>query len=106
VIGTFSNLEYNEESGDLLGLEVKIVPALHAGLQAAILESEGEPGPISVVNVHASECAVAFSFSSANGTSWTFEGYVSMSGLDGTITYTSGTREKVILRRGCGYWDR
>ena len=41
-LGTFSNLEYHQASGDLAGFEIKIVPT-GRGLQGALVISEGMP---------------------------------------------------------------
>lgn len=104
--GTYSNLTYNEESGDLLGLEVKIVPVVGERYQAAVLTSNGEPQPMHVVEVHVSGGTVSFAVREDDATSWSFRGTVSAQSLKGTITHSLGGREAVTLRRRCGYWDR
>src|SRR2546425_3338582 len=48
--GTFSNLEYNQEGGDLLGMEIKIVPT-KKGYQGALQIAEGGPSELMVVDV-------------------------------------------------------
>jgi hypothetical protein len=105
VAGTYTNLEYHEESGDLVGVEVKIVP-VDDGFQAAVLVSEGAPQPLVVVTVSAKGGAVRFDVPGQNGTSWSFIGTIGAKALTGTITYESGYRQKIVLQRRCGYWDR
>jgi hypothetical protein len=102
--GTYSNLRYNEDSGDLLGIEIKIVPVAGERLQAVVLASEGEPAPLVVVDVQRN--GNTLSFRVPGDESWSFRGTVSAKALKGTITYGTGTRTPVTLLRGCGYWDR
>jgi hypothetical protein len=49
-LGTFSTFNFNSESGDLNGMEIKIVYT-RLGKQAAVQFSEGEPGPLVTANV-------------------------------------------------------
>lgn len=106
VTGTYSNLEYNEEGGDLLGIEIKIVPVAGGRLQAAVLVSEGEPAPLVLVDVRVSGRSISFKIPANIDDAWTFQGTISAKALKGTITYSSGTKEEVTLPRRCGYWDR
>ncbi len=103
VPGTYSNLEFNEEGGDLLGMEVKIVP-VGDHFQAAVLISEGEPESMTLVNVIVRGDSVTFNVPGKDG--WKFSGRMTSKSLDGTVTYASGGVEKVVLLRRCGYWDR
>lgn len=106
IAGTYSDLRYNEESGDLIGMEVKLVPVVGERLQAVIVVSEGEPAPLVVVNVQRKERTVSFRVSGNGDAGWSFQGIVSLTSLKGTVTYGNGVRRTVTLRRGCGYWDR
>ena len=105
VTGTYSNLEYNEEAGDLVGVEVKIVPVSGGRLQPAVLVSEGEPAPMFLVDVRVSGSTVTFTVPGGEE-GRTFQGSISAKGLKGTITYASGVKQVVTLPRRCGYWDR
>jgi hypothetical protein len=106
VPGTYSSLEYNDEGGDLLGMEVKIVPA-GGRLQAAVLVSEGEPAPMVVVDVRVTGRTVSFKMPASDfNEAWNFNATVTRKGLVGTIAYASGAKENVTLARRCGYWDR
>ena len=104
--GTFTNFEYNEEGDDLLGMEVKIVPVAGERFQAAIQISEGEPGPLVVVDVSVKGDAVAFKVDGNGTPGWSFRGSVTPKMLSGLITYQSGRQEKIRLARRCSYWDR
>lgn len=109
VTGTFSNLHYNNEGDDLLGMEVKIVPVSEGRYQAAILVSDGAPAPMVLADLHVSGRTVTFTVhvtSDGDDDSWNFAGTFSEKALVGTITHASGGTEKVTLPRRCGYWDR
>lgn len=103
VPGTYSNLEFNEEGGDLLGIEIKIVP-VDNHFQGAVLISEGEPQPMILVTVNVRGSSVDFDVPGRDG--WKFSGRLTSKSLSGTITHVSGGLEKVVLLRRCGYWDR
>jgi len=102
--GTFSNLNYNEDGGDLLGLEIKIVPVVGERYQAAVIVSNGEPQPMRVVDVRVNGRTISFEVRDDDA-SWSFTGTVSTQSLKGTITHRRGGKEAVTLRRGCGYWE-
>src|SRR5437867_12576689 len=57
--GTFTSLTYNEEGGDLLGEEIKIVLARN-GYQGALQLAEGEPSNLIVVDVSFDKNKVKF----------------------------------------------
>jgi hypothetical protein len=108
VAGTYSNLEFNDEGGDLLGIEVKIVP-LGDRYQAAVLVSEGAPSPMVLVDVTVTAQEVRFRVprrDQERDDSWNFRGTVTASALNGVIIHASGVKENVKLPRRCGYWDR
>jgi len=80
VTGTFSNLRYHRETGDLSGVEVKIVPARggqgRLRYQGALQIAEGGPSESMVVDVTVQRNKISFQI--------------------------PGER----LVRGRGYWDR
>jgi hypothetical protein len=107
VTGTYSNLQYNEEGGDLLGMEIKIVPVTGERLQAVVLVSDGAPAPMVLVDVHVSGRSITFKVPRNEfDDAWSFHGSISAKGLTGIITHGSGAKEQVTLPRRCGYWDR
>lgn len=108
VFGTFSNLEYNEEGGDLLGFELKIVPT-RRGHQAALQVAAGEPSEIMTVDVQVDKNKIRFqiphSYPLYGGA--TFEGQIDSGGITGQFKWATGVLgEKQRLVRGQGYWDR
>jgi hypothetical protein len=106
IAGTYTDLQYNAEGGDLLGMEIKIVPVVGDRMQAVVLVSEGEPAPLVIVDVHVKDHAISFAVPENVDQAWSFNGTVTATSLTGTITYASGIRRKVTLPRRCGYWDR
>jgi hypothetical protein len=104
VTGTYSSLTYNNESGDLGGTEISIVPG--AGGYFAIAQcAEGQPG-IPVV-VRAQVVGMKVSFELQKGTSSgcpeaPYTGTVSAAGLKGQF---SGFGEPELLKRKVSYWN-
>ena len=104
VTGTFSNLRYNSEGGDLSGLEILIIPAPGdtVGYVALVQLAEGGAPysalvPVTVIGTH-----IKFAFSKDgpyNGMK--FSGTISATELTGT--WSTGNRE--VLKRRRSYWD-
>jgi len=105
--GTFSNLEYNQEGGDLLGMEIKIVPT-KKGYQGALQIAEGGPSELMVVDVFFEKDNVKFeipkSYSIYGG--GVFEGKIDSKGIKGALRFEGTEGDKEILTRGRGYWDK
>ena len=104
-LGTFSNFRFNNEGGDIQGVEVKVVYT-RLGNQAAVQFSEGEPGPLALAPVKCDGTRVSLKIPKADGrAAVTFEGVVSKDRLVGELVYETGGREKLSLPRRKGYWD-
>jgi hypothetical protein len=105
--GTFSNLEYNQEGGDLLGMEIKIVPT-KKGYQGALQIAEGGPSELMVVDVSFEKDNVKFEIPKAYSVygGGVFEGKIDSKGIKGTLRFKETEGEKEILTRGRGYWDK
>lgn len=106
VSGTYSNLGYNEESGDVNGIEVKITPLAGNRMQAAVLISTGEPARFFLATVQADGRQVRIEGRQADGHRWSFEGTVTMRELVGMVKEDRAPDHRVRLPRQCGYWDR
>ncbi|TMI23115.1 hypothetical protein E6H36_11440 [Candidatus Bathyarchaeota archaeon] len=104
--GTFSNLEYNQEGGDLLGIEIKIVPT-RKGYQGAIQIAEGGPSELMVVDVFFQGDRVKFqipsSYKSYGG--GVFEGTIDSHGMKGRLSFKGGTGDNETSIRRHSYWD-
>jgi hypothetical protein len=106
ITGTFSNLRYNKEAGDLLGYELKIVPAAGGRFQGALQIAEGAPSELMVVDIQAKGPDISFSIPDKyESYAGQFSGTVAAAGLKGEFKFKGGGGEKVELKRGKGYWD-
>ena len=107
VTGTFSNLVYTAEGGDLLGVEIKIVPT-RRGFQGALQIAEGGPSEIMVVDVRVQgeqlEFTIPESYRPYGGGS--FKGKVNANGIVGRFVFNGNAQEEARLVRRPGYWDR
>jgi hypothetical protein len=105
--GTFSNLTYHREAGDLLGVEIKIV-ATRKGYQGALQIAEGGPSPLMVVDVFFEKDRVRFeipkSYPQYGG--GVFEGQIDSRGIRGAFKFgeVKGNQENLV--RGRSYWDK
>lgn len=104
-LGTFSDLAFNKEGGDLLGVEVKIVET-RTGKQAAVQFSEGEPGPLQLAEVTCEGNRVVLQIAAEKGSApITFKGTVRNNSLVGEFVFDTGAKQAVKLPRRKGYWD-
>lgn len=101
--GTFSNLTYNQESGDLGGVEIRIVYT-REGYQAAIQFSEGSPSKLIVTDVQFKGDNVYFNVPETiyEGS---FEGQISNERLKGLFKFRGGGDWPADLPRKGSYWD-
>jgi hypothetical protein len=104
-LGTFSNFTFSKESGDLVGVEIKVVQS-RSGYQGAIQFSEGEPGSLTVVPVKCDGTTLSFDVPGTDGNvAVHFEGKLSKTELDGIFKYESGASNHAKLPRRKGYWN-
>lgn len=104
ITGTFSDMYFNREGGDLLGTEVHIVVA-KSGYQAAVQFADGSPSNLIVVNVRTNGRKVFFDIPDDSQNSGCFSGEISSSGLRGKLFFKGGGEETISLRRKRSYWD-
>lgn len=102
--GTFSSLRYNPESGDLGGVEIRIVYT-KLGYQAAIQFSEGAPTELIVVKASFSGTSISFEIPETNDYAGSFSGTIDNKSLKGTFRFKTGGEWKVNLPRKPSYWD-
>lgn len=99
ISGIYSNLEFNEEGGDLLGFEILLLPT-HGGWSAVVQVAEGELAVPFVAPVTVKGSTISFEIPDQFGAG-VFVGEVSTKELTGTFG-----RQKVRLRRGKSYWEQ
>ena len=108
VVGTYTNLRYSTGSGDLGGVEIKIVPARGRGFQGALQIAEGAASELMVVDVIVEKNKISFripnSYPIYGG--GTFEGAIEPAAIRGHFTFGEAVNEEISLKRGLGYWDR
>jgi hypothetical protein len=104
ITGTFSNMHFIKEAGDVLGYEIKIVYA-GGSYQGALQFAEGAPSELVIVKIHKDGNKISFSIPDDNPYAGEFQGSVSSEALQGEFRFKSGGIEKVTLHRGKSYWD-
>jgi hypothetical protein len=117
VRGTFSNLRYSRQGGDLLGAEIKIVPVTRpydparryeTAFQGALQIAEGAPSEIMIVDVRIDGDKISFTiperYSGYGGGK--FEGTLDAQAIKGRFTIGGVVGDEQRLRRGRGYWDK
>lgn len=108
VIGTFADYRYTPESGDVNGLELRIVP-VSVGYQGILQVFDGEPLELALVNVAIDGSRISFSFESVSGYPLRFQGNFVAEGIRGTLNGDGWDKpEPYFLKRGTGsvIWDR
>ena len=105
VTGTYTNIQYNNESGDLNGIEILILPTPN-GFKAVIQIAEGGAGAPFIVDLKVDADHLSFKLPASIDENGSFEGVVHAGSLNGTLSYSSGSSEKVILSKSCSYWDK
>lgn len=104
ITGTYTNMYYNRESGDVLGEEIKIVVA-EDGYQGVLQFAEGVPLDLIVVDVKAVGNKIGFSIPDSSVHAGEFNGAIEEGVLKGEFRFKSGGVEQVRLPRGKSYWD-
>lgn len=102
--GTYSDMNYNAQGGDVLGTEIRIVNT-RKGYQGVIQFSEGTPEELVVVDIQIKNDAVSFVVPEPSPYAGEFTGNIRGGVLKGEFRYKSGGSEKVELKKGKSYWD-
>jgi hypothetical protein len=102
--GTYTNMYFHREAGDLLGEEIKIVKT-RQGYQGALQFSEGEPGDLIIVNIRIDGKNVNFQIPNDSSYAGQFSGTIENGILKGKFLFKTGGMEDVELKKGKGYWD-
>lgn len=101
--GTFSNLAYHEETGDLLGVELRIVYT-RAGYKGILQIAEGGAGDLIIVSPIIKGDKISFTINHAPYNS-VFNGTISNDDITGYFIYKNGVKSKEELPRKQSYWD-
>jgi hypothetical protein len=104
VTGTYSNMNYNAEGGDVIGDEVRIVYTRN-GYQGVVQFAEGAPKELVIVSVEVVGTRISFSVPDSSPYAGKFTGMVENGVLKGEFHFKSGGADKVELKKGKSYWD-
>ena len=105
ITGTYTNMSYIKEAGDVVGYEIKIV-FTGGGFQGALQIAEGVPGNLILVDIQVVDTKISFSIPDGNGPyAGLFNGAIQNGVLKGEFRFKRGGSEKVELQRGKSYWD-
>jgi hypothetical protein len=104
ITGTYTDMRYVSEAGDVIGTEIKIV-FTGSRFQGALQIAEGVPGELILVDVEQKANSVSFSIPESSPYPGSFAGAISGGALRGEFRFKSGGSAKVVLRRGKSYWD-
>src|SRR4051812_24071495 len=102
--GTYSNMYFNEEGGDVLGEELKIVQA-RSGYQAVLQTAEGEPSDLAVVSLQITADRISFVVPDAFPYAGEFSGTLRNGSIEGVFKFKNGVTKNVTLKKGKSYWD-
>lgn len=99
--GTYTDMRYQRESGDVVGTEVSVVYS-RQGYYVVYQSSEGEPGVPVVVPAKVQGVSLQFDVPGATDARGRFTGTFDAAGLVGSF---SGSQERVDLKRSVSYWS-
>ena len=103
--GTFSNLSYHKEAGDLVGYEIRIVYTRN-GYEGSFQSSEGEPDALIIIRkISIADDTIKFFIPGPSRFEGVFVGRITEFGLVGVLTLNSGNKIDLKLKRGKSYWD-
>jgi hypothetical protein len=101
ITGMYSDMSYNSEGGDILGIEVFLVYS-RDGYRVIYQSSEGEPASPIVIPAKVKGNSISFSLPSSTDPRGDFTGIVEPTEMVGTF---SGNGETVHLPRRSSYWQ-
>ena len=105
ITGTYTNMYYNKEGGDVLGEELKIVMTQGGRYQGALQFAEGEPEDLIVVDIELKGDTISFSLPDTDNHAGRFSGTIANGILRGQFKFKRGGIENVTLKKGKSYWD-
>lgn len=105
ITGTFSDLYYHEEAGDLLGFEIRIVLTRN-GYEGTFQAAQGGPESLILLkNISVKGNTLEFKIPADFSWAGEFIGKISKNRLTGTLTLNNGNKIALVLKRGKSYWD-
>ncbi|HEX2712950.1 MAG TPA: hypothetical protein VHM88_12190 [Candidatus Acidoferrales bacterium] len=105
ITGTYTNMYYNTQGGDVLGEELKIVLTQGGRYQGALQFAEGEPEDLMVVDIELKGDAISFSVPEVDRHAGRFGGTIDNGVIRGQFKFKRVGIENVTLKKGKSYWD-
>jgi len=105
ITGIYSDMCYNTESGDIVGMEIYVIYS-KAGYYVIYQSSEGEPSIPVIVKTTIKDSAIEFHIPEGVPFSGDFQGQITSYGIEGRIVGYSGYASKLRLKRQLSYWQR
>lgn len=102
--GTYSTMYYNNEGGDLLGEELRIVLG-KSGYKGILQFSEGRPSDPVLMDVRIEGSAISFDTPAEWDYPGHFQGTISARKVSGVLRLQNGVDVPLDLPRRAGYWD-
>lgn len=103
--GTYTNMYYNKQGGDVLGEELKIVMTQGGRYQGALQFAEGEPEDLMVVDIELKGGTISFSVPDVDRHAGHFSGTIDTGVIRGQFKFKRGGIENVTLKKAKSYWD-
>jgi hypothetical protein len=100
--GIYTDLEYNQEGGDLLGMELLIIPSDPSGYRAFVQIAEGGPPIAAIVPLLLDGSNVEFTLPA--GSVYSGEHFVGKLSSTKLVLHSSQGKEET-LKRGKSYWQ-
>ena len=107
VTGSYSDMRSVPESGDILGIEVFVLPS-RSGYQVVFQDAEGSPNVPTVVPAKIEKNHIEFDLPERQGYSGKFVGVITNNDMRGEFTngqLSSSGKKTFILKRGRSYWQ-
>jgi hypothetical protein len=103
--GTYSNITYSDDGGDLLGEEIRLFYTGEGVLTALVQITDSTAGEAALEPITAKGNEVDLKFARPLSGVVRIRGRVTQSGFEGELFWASGKPEKIKLKRGKSYWD-
>ena len=103
--GTYTNMLYIKEVGDVIGEELKIVLVQGGEYEGALQFSEGEPGGLLIVEIKLTGKKITFAVPDTDAHAGEFSGTIERGVIRGGFRFKRGGVKSVTLKKGKSYWD-
>jgi hypothetical protein len=103
--GTYGNMYYNNDAGDVVGEELKIVVAEGGRFQGVLQFAEGGPQDLMLVEIKIIGNKISFTVPAGHLQTGEFSGTIDRGAFRGQFRFKNGATESATLKKGKSYWD-